>query len=122
MTNKEISLDFLMLTARGASFEAFEKYAHPDFIHHNAYFKGDATTLKEAMAAAAIEAPDKILTLKQVISDDEKVMVLSHIQFKPGDLGYAVVHILRFEDGKIIELWDLGQAIPGDMPNENGVF
>jgi predicted SnoaL-like aldol condensation-catalyzing enzyme len=24
--------------------------------------------------------------------------------------------------GKIIELWDVGQAIPAESPNENGMF
>jgi predicted SnoaL-like aldol condensation-catalyzing enzyme len=34
----------------------------------------------------------------------------------------AVVHILRFEGGKIVEMWDVGQEIPKDSPNALGVF
>ncbi len=29
----------------------------------------------------------------------------------------AVVHILHFEGGKIVELWDVGQVIPKDSPD-----
>ena len=34
----------------------------------------------------------------------------------------AVVHILRFEGGKIVEMWDIGQEIPADSPNALGMF
>jgi predicted SnoaL-like aldol condensation-catalyzing enzyme len=34
----------------------------------------------------------------------------------------AVVHIFRFEHDRIAELWDLGQPISKDSPNENGMF
>jgi len=33
-----------------------------------------------------------------------------------------VVHILRFEGDRIVELWDIGQEIPQDSPNEHGMF
>ena len=38
------------------------------------------------------------------------------------DLECAVVHILRFEEGKIAEMWDVGQEIPRDCPNQLGMF
>jgi predicted SnoaL-like aldol condensation-catalyzing enzyme len=34
----------------------------------------------------------------------------------------AVMHIMRFENDKIAELWDFGQPVPKDMVNENGMF
>ena len=34
----------------------------------------------------------------------------------------AVVHFFRFEKGRIAEMWDVGQEIPSDSPNENGMF
>src|SRR5262249_13848809 len=44
------------------------------------------------------------------------------VRQKPGDLGAAVVHIFKFEGNLIVELWDMGQAVPEDSPNENGMF
>jgi predicted SnoaL-like aldol condensation-catalyzing enzyme len=34
----------------------------------------------------------------------------------------AVVHILRFEQGKIVEMWDVSQQVPKDSPNKLGMF
>lgn len=44
------------------------------------------------------------------------------VRLKFEDLGTALVHIFRFEDDRIVELWDLGQPVPEDSPNENGMF
>jgi predicted SnoaL-like aldol condensation-catalyzing enzyme len=33
-----------------------------------------------------------------------------------------VIHIFRFEEDRIVELWDVGQEIPEDSPNDNGMF
>ena len=44
--------------------------------------------------------------------------VHSHARLKPEDLGGAVIHIFRFENGRIVELWDLGQPVPEESPNQ----
>ena len=38
------------------------------------------------------------------------------------DIEYAVVHIARFHEGKIVELWDIVQQIPAGSPNKLGMF
>jgi len=50
------------------------------------------------------------------------VVTHSRVQQKPSDLGAAVVHIFRCENGKIVELWDLGQPVPEESPNQYGMF
>jgi len=34
----------------------------------------------------------------------------------------VVIHIFRIEGEKIVELWDVGQEIMKNSPNENGPF
>lgn len=122
MTIKEIAQDFLQLAARGVSREAFSKYAGQHFIHHNAYFKGDGETLMLAMEEDARHNPDKIFEIQRALEDGNLVAVHSRIRQNAEDLGAAVIHIFRFEEGKIAELWDIGQAVPQNMVNENGMF
>jgi len=50
------------------------------------------------------------------------VVVHFHVRHGPGDLGAAVAHIFRFEEGRIVELWDLGQPVPEESPNRYGMF
>lgn len=122
MTKKELCNDFLQRIVKGDCRGAFSDYVHPEFIHHNAYFKGDVNTLIEAMEDAANESPDKKFVVHRAIEEDGQVVVHSHVVQHKNDPGYAIVHIFRFDEDKIIEMWDVGQPIPKDLPNENGMF
>jgi predicted SnoaL-like aldol condensation-catalyzing enzyme len=122
LTQKEKAVSFLQLVASGNVREAYQQYISPDFFHHNPYFPGDAESLKQAMEQDAAGNPHKVLEVKLAVEENDLVTVYSHVRQKPEDLGFAVVHMFRFEDGKVVELWDVGQAVPGDSPNENGVF
>lgn len=120
--HKDQAVDFLQLIVSGKIDEAYKKYVSPYFRHHNPYFPGDADSLKQAMEENDGMSPNKTLEVKQTIEEGENVMVYSHIKQKVGDLGAAVVHIFRFHEGKIVEMWDVSQPVPEDSPNENGMF
>jgi hypothetical protein len=32
------------------------------------------------------------------------------------------VHLVRFEAGRIVELWDVGAPVPDTSPNRHGMF
>ncbi|MCM3766134.1 nuclear transport factor 2 family protein [Neobacillus niacini] len=119
---KEKAVSFLQLVVSGEIREAFQKYIAPDFRNHNPFFCGDADSLMLAMEENHTMNPHKVFEVKHVIADGEMVAVHSHIKQNQEDLGAAVVHLIRFHNNLIVELWDIGQPIPEDSPNENGVF
>jgi len=122
MTKKEIAKNFLTLAAKGHSHEAFRLYIGKNFKHHNTHFKGDAETLMLAMEESARTNPNKVFKIHHILRDGDLVAVHSHLKQTGADIGFAVVHILKFESEKIVELWDLGQPIPKNNINENGMF
>lgn len=119
---KEAAISFLQMVASGKIREAFENHIATDFRHHNPYFRGDADSLIQAMEENAVQSPNKTLEVKHAIADGNTVAIHSHIKQNPMDLGAAVIHIFRFEGEGIVELWDVGQAIPEKSPNEHGMF
>ena len=121
-TLKEAAIEFLTLAASGKVSDAYARHVGFGFRHHNPNFRGDAASLKEAMQENATQNPNKALKVQRALQDGNEVAVLSHVQQHPGDRGAAVVHILRFEGGRIVELWDLGQAVPENLANEHGMF
>ena len=120
MTNKEIAQSFLQLAGLGNVKEAFDKYVSEDFIHHNQYFKGDRRSLLIAMTEAHTQQPNKSVDTKNTFEEGETVITHSLVSNEKMEI--AVVHIFRFCDGKICELWDLGQEIAKNSPNEHGLF
>jgi predicted SnoaL-like aldol condensation-catalyzing enzyme len=121
-SHKDAAVDFLRLVAAGRVREAYLRHVGPGFRHHNPFFHGDAASLKEAMAENAARHPDKVLEVHTAIQEGERVAVFSHVRQNPRDRGGAVVHLLRFENDRIVEFWDVGQPIPEQSVNENGMF
>ncbi len=121
---REIAMSFLELAASGKVREAYSKYVGPSFRHHNAYFRGDRESLLRAMEESAAKNPNKKFEIKKVLEDGDIVATYSHVQQRRGDLdlNIAVIHMFRFMEGMIVEMWDVGQEIPKDSPNENGMF
>ncbi|TFB22050.1 nuclear transport factor 2 family protein [Filobacillus milosensis] len=122
LSNKERASSFLKLVASGEVKEAFSEYVSKEVIHHNPYFSADANSLMKAMEEDASMNPDKSLEIKHTIEENDMVVVHSHMKQNAEDMGYALVHMFRFDDKQIIELWDVGQEVPENSPNENGVF
>jgi predicted SnoaL-like aldol condensation-catalyzing enzyme len=120
--NKEIAVAFLELASRGEVHEAYSQFVGTGFKHHNPFFEGSASSLSRGMEENALQNPRKVFEVKRVIAEGDFVVVHSHVRQKPDDLGAAVVHIFRFEHGRILELWDLGQPIPEDSANQYGMF
>lgn len=121
-TRKETALDFLRLTARGQVDEAFARYAAPGFRHHNPHVAADAGTLKAAMKENARRFPHMVFEVQRALAEGPLVAVHSRAVLEEGGAELALVHILRFEEGRIAEMWDVAQAAPVPMANRDGMF
>lgn len=120
--NTKIAVDFLTLASSGRVSEAYSKFIGDGFRHHNPYYEGSAAALQAGMEENARQNPNKVFTILRTISEGDFVVTHSHVQQSPGQLGAVVAHIFRFQGGHIVELWDLGQAVPETLPNQNGMF
>ena len=121
-TQKEIAIDFLNLVVAGSIDEAYDNYVNMHGKHHNVHYSAEFESLKKGMLENHAQFPHKRIMVKNVMGDCELVAVHSNIILKPGEPGIATVHIFRFEAGKIVEMWDVGQSIPYDSPNRLGAF
>jgi predicted SnoaL-like aldol condensation-catalyzing enzyme len=120
--NKDAAVNFLTLASSGAVREAYSNFVGTGFKHHNPFFEGTAAALSAGMEQNAQKNPDKIFEIKRVIGEGDFVAVHSHVRQKPEDLGAVVVYIFRFENGRIVELWDVGHPVPTESPNQCGMF
>jgi predicted SnoaL-like aldol condensation-catalyzing enzyme len=122
-SHKHAAVDFLELAASGKVDEAYRRYVGPGFRHHNPFFPGDAGSLMRGMRENALANPGKVCEVKMALEEADRVAVFSHVRQHPDDRGAAVVHIFRFDDdGRIVEFWDVGQPLPEQSANDNGMF
>jgi predicted SnoaL-like aldol condensation-catalyzing enzyme len=123
MNQKESAVTFLKMAGSGDVGAAYDKFIASDFIHHNQYFKGDRESLLKAMEEAHKKSPNKSIEVKHVYQDGNNIITHSQVLRRdPNAAPVAVVHIFRFESNHVVELWDLGQEILKDSPDENGAF
>ena len=121
-SHKEAAVSFLQQAIAGKIREAYRAYIGPGFRHHNPYVRGDAESLRRALEENHAQNPNKSIEVKHVLADGDVVAVHSKVKMNPQDRGIAVVHIFRFENDRVVEFWDVAQAVPENSPNENGVL
>ena len=122
MSKKDMAISFLKLAASGEVREGYEKFAHPDFKHHNPCFKGDRESLMRGMEENELEFPGKVYRFFQAIEEGNRVVVHGSVRLRNDLPEIALIHIFRFEGDLIIEEWETSQEVPEEMPNENGMF
>lgn len=102
--------------------KAVELFVGEEFTQHNAQINDGKEAFIEYFTRIAAEFPGKQVAFKRAIAEDNMAVLHCH-QIWPGDQEYATVEIFRFDDsGKIIEHWNVMQAVPAQSLNENTVF
>src|SRR5262245_66184411 len=120
---KDSAKTFLHMAGTGKVQEAYDRFVAPSFVHHNQSFKGDRQSLLTAMEDASKTSPNRSIDIRRIYEDGDTVITQSLVTRQdPSAPEIAVVHIFRFENDRVAELWDVGQPVSRDSPNENGMF
>jgi predicted SnoaL-like aldol condensation-catalyzing enzyme len=121
--NKEIVLAFY----REAHFDgdvdgAIARYVGNTYIQHTAAAEDGVEGLRNYINFFLKAFPNAKGDIRRVIADGDIVAVHAHwnnLVSKNGDVG---VDFFRVQDGKLVEHWDVMQAIPDASKNENTVY
>lgn len=121
--NKRIVVAFyeLAFNARQPA-EAMRLYGGPHYIQHNPAVADGRDGFIQFVTDFGARFPDKHLEIKRVIAEGDLVMLHAHARTVPGERGMAVADIFRLENGRIVEHWDVLQAIPERAANANTMF
>ena len=122
--NKANVLDFYELAFNQHKLqEAVDKYVGAEYLQHNPQVGDGGQAFIDAFAPFLKENPQSRAEVKRVAADGDLVWVHVHSQNGEQDRGEAVVDIFRLnENGKIVEHWDVIQAVPEKTASGRSMF
>ena len=119
--NKKLVVDFYRVVfVEKRVVEGFERYVAPGYIQHNPLLASGRDAAVKFLTPRITR--DSISDIKRVIAEGDLVVLHVHSRNNLSDRGRAVVDIFRVADGKIIEHWDVIQAVPTKAENPNTMF
>jgi predicted SnoaL-like aldol condensation-catalyzing enzyme len=120
--NKKLVLEFYDAMIGRKDFEAGKRFMGESYKQHAPYATDGHEGLRTFVDWFRTNFPNHRYEIKRVIAEGDFVMLHVHGMGGLNPHGEAVVDIFRVENGKVVEHWDLIQAIPEKASNPNGMF
>jgi predicted SnoaL-like aldol condensation-catalyzing enzyme len=121
--NKKLVVEFYnLIFLKHQTAEAFKRYSVAAYKQHNPYAADGAQPAIDFLAGRFKKFPDAKNVIKRVIAEGDLVALHVHSTMDAKDRGRAIVDIFRVKDGKVVEHWDVIQAIPPKSANKNTMF
>lgn len=121
--NKELVRTFYEdVFVRHQAKEAAEKYLAPDYKQHNPHVPTGRQPFIDYFVPYFAKQTEARSEIKRILADGDLVAVHVHAKRTKDDRGTAVVDIFRVKGGKIVEHWDVLQAVPEQSAHANTMF
>lgn len=118
--NKKMVADLYQELFGDKSIDAINKYIADDYIQHNPYVADGKQALINACKEWFKNAPKEKIDIQHIGADGNLVFI--HTRSHQGTKIISVIDIFRIENGKIVEHWDVGQAVPEKSANSHPMF
>ena len=101
--------------------EAFEYLVADNYRQHNPSIPDGPEPAIEVLTPKFDGSPDSTFEIQRILVDGNLAMV--HVKASgPGRPDAAVADIYRFEDGRIVEHWDVLQPMPANPVHDHPLF
>lgn len=125
LSPRDIVLAFYEAALNEKDVDKAKLYLGDTYIQHNPQVSDGPDGLIRFIRYRRDRYPGARNEVKRVIAEGDLVALHVHSVVVPDSPGRQIVDIFRVEDGKVVEHWDVIQAIPEQLfppINDNGLF
>ncbi|MBR0970803.1 MULTISPECIES: nuclear transport factor 2 family protein [Bradyrhizobium] len=97
-------------------------YVGDRYVQHNPNAADGPDGFRKFIGFLREKFPNSHSEIKRSFVDGDYVILHVHAVREPGTRGNAIVDIFKLENGKIVEHWDVVQAVPEIPANSNTMF
>lgn len=122
--NKQIAIEFYNAALNEKNWEKTRSMIGNRYVQHNLNAIDGPEGLRAHIEFLKRDFPNNRGEIKHALADGDLVALHVHNRRSPELRGNAVVDIFRIENGKVVEHWDVVQAIPDPdkAKNKNSMF
>jgi predicted SnoaL-like aldol condensation-catalyzing enzyme len=120
--NKAIAIEFYNRALNQLDFEKAAELIGDKYVQHNPHAIDGPAGLKNHLAMLKKDFPKNHGDIKRAIAEGDLVALHIHSKRTPESRGNAIVDLFRIENGKVVEHWDVVQAVPEKALNDNTMF
>src|SRR5271163_3160009 len=91
---------------------AAAEYMGSTFVQHNPQVADGVEPFIAFVSDMRSKFPEMHLEIKRVVAEGDMVVTHSHLTLAPGSPGIALADFFRFQEGKVVEHWDVIQNVP----------
>jgi predicted SnoaL-like aldol condensation-catalyzing enzyme len=102
--------------------QAAARYVGDHYIQHNPHAADGPEGFVAAVSEFVGRFPGLGIDIRRMVAEGDLVVAHSLLKVSAEDRGSAVMDIFRLEDGRIVEHWDVVQAVPDHSANGNTMF
>ena len=120
--NKQLVWDFFQDVFNGRNAAAAVKYLHPNYRQHSMDVEQGPEGFVEHFTQVFRIFPQFHVDIKQLIEEDDRVVMHGYGITDPGKIEVVVVDIFRIEDGKLAEHWESIMNLPPEQFGSDKLF
>jgi predicted SnoaL-like aldol condensation-catalyzing enzyme len=120
--NKRTVLAFYEAGLNQKNADAAAQHIGSHYTQHNPNAADGIEGFRNFVKGLKRQTPLSRSEIKRVFADGDYVVLHVHKIAEPGSRGNAIVDIFRLDEGKIVEHWDVTQAIPNQTASGNSMF
>ena len=119
--NKALVAAYVAEVWNGKNVDAVKRFVSDDLVQHNPNLPNGRGALEDFMRDFFQNVPQGEFVLARLIAEGD--LVVSHALFRVNaeDRGTSVVDLYRVHDAKLIEHWDVKEAVPAESASGNPV-